>query len=191
MLRQQKRNGFETARETAGPQDIVAVALGSRWSADEFEAVAGESEVLNCIRSASELINCRYCAGGSSGDTLRWLVVSSCSAKMLDAFIVRRLGAAARKVSRAIGEARRTTIALSRRASGRTPALAELDEVFDGSARPAVHGRTEMTWGLRRSSCSALSMLSAVVMTGVETDAGIPVTRTSQESTVSVYLEVC
>uniref|UniRef100_A0ABD2WEB1 Secreted protein n=1 Tax=Trichogramma kaykai TaxID=54128 RepID=A0ABD2WEB1_9HYME len=128
----------------------------------------------------------RYCAGGSSGDTLSWLVVSSCSAKMLDAFLVRRLGAAARKVSRAIGDARRTTIALSRRASGRTHALAELDEVFDGSARPAVHGRTEMTWGLRRSSCSALSMLSAVVMSGVETDAGIPVTRTSQESTVGV-----
>ncbi|CAB0044370.1 unnamed protein product [Trichogramma brassicae] len=103
----------------------------------------------------------RYRAGGSNGDKLSWLVVSSFSAKMLDVFILRRVGAAARKVSRAIADARRTTIALSRRAAGRTPTVvAEADEVCDGSDRPGVHGRTEMTRGMRRSSCSLLSMLS-------------------------------
>ncbi|CAB0030801.1 unnamed protein product [Trichogramma brassicae] len=126
----------------------------------------------------------RYCADGSNGDKLSWLVVSSCSAKMLNAFILRRLGAAARKVSRAIADARRTTIALSRWSPGSTPALVEADEMFGGSFRPGVHGRTEMTRGMRRSSCSVLSMLSVMVMSGVESVAGIPVTRTSQESIV-------
>ncbi|CAB0035889.1 unnamed protein product, partial [Trichogramma brassicae] len=112
----------------------------------------------------------RYRAGGSNGDKLSWLVVSSFSAKMLDVFILRRVGAAARKVSRAIADARRTTIALSRRAAGRTPTVvAEADEVCDGSDRPGVHGRTEMTRGMRRSSCSLLSMLSVIVMSGAET----------------------
>ncbi|CAB0035522.1 unnamed protein product, partial [Trichogramma brassicae] len=73
----------------------------------------------------------RYCAGGSNGDKLSWLVVSSCSPKMLDAFILRRLGAAARKVSRAIADARRMTITLSQRVSGRTPAVAEADELLE------------------------------------------------------------
>ncbi|CAB0037237.1 unnamed protein product, partial [Trichogramma brassicae] len=126
-------------------------------------------------------------AGGSNGDKLSWLVVSSFRAKMLDVFILRRVGAAARKVSRAIADARRTTIALSRRAAGRTPTVvAEADEVCDGSDRPGVHGRTEMTRGMRRSSCSLLSMLSVIVMSGAETVTGIPVTRTSQESTLGV-----
>ncbi|CAB0033476.1 unnamed protein product [Trichogramma brassicae] len=131
----------------------------------------------------------RRCAGGSNGDKLSWLVVSSFSAKMLDVFILRRVGAAARKVSRAIADARRTTIALSRRAAGRTPTVvAEADEVCDGSDRPGVHGRTEMTRGMRRSSCSLLSMLSVIVMSGAETVTGIPVTRTSQESTLGVVV---
>ncbi|CAB0040435.1 unnamed protein product, partial [Trichogramma brassicae] len=77
--------------------------------------------------------------------------------------------------------------ALSRRAAGRTPTVvAEADEVCDGSDRPGVHGRTEMTRGMRRSSCSLLSMLSVIVMSGAETVTGIPVTRTSQESTLGV-----
>ncbi|CAB0037528.1 unnamed protein product [Trichogramma brassicae] len=138
------------------------------------------------IRSAQHFWRSRYRAGGSYGDKLSWLVVSSFSAKMLDAFILRRVGAAARKVSRSIADARQTTIALSRRAVGRTPAVAEADEVFDGSDRPGVHGRTEITRGMRRSSCSFLSMLSVIVMSEVETVTGIPVTRTSQESTLGV-----
>ncbi|CAB0035455.1 unnamed protein product [Trichogramma brassicae] len=66
-------------------------------------------------------------------------------ATMLDVFIVWRLGAAARKVSRAIADVRRTTIALPRQASECTPAVTEADEVSDGSACLAVHGRPEMT----------------------------------------------
>ncbi|CAB0043015.1 unnamed protein product [Trichogramma brassicae] len=153
-----------------------------------FDRMCPKYDTLRCKSlhfSAQHFWRSRYRAGGSNGDKLSWLVVSSFSAKMLDVFILRRVGAAARKVSRAIADARRTTIALSRRAAGRTPTVvAEADEVCDGSDRPGVHGRTEMTRGMRRSSCSLLSMLSVIVMSGAETVTGIPVTRTSQESTL-------